>query len=295
MANQYYYFIAGLPGLGIDDTKSSITVEMFLQDASKQLSGADYRLLKLLRLPDDLDNLLRSMYNREDEFKTDSEYPKEFWQEYLAFVRQKAQDTNMALPAKFKALPGFVHNIVLDCYAREEMPALIKVEHQLLAALYDYCGKHSNAFIRDWFAFEATLKNILIAINGRKHEVPYADFLIGEGELVEKLAKSHAPDFGLGKENELFESLWRLWEQNNILYRERGYDVLRWKWIDAQNFFQYFNIDRILGYFCKLRILERWLKMDPSLGKDIFQDTLDALENSFSFPPQFKVKSISNK
>jgi hypothetical protein len=51
-------------------------------------------------------------------------------------------------------------------------------------------------FIRDWFAFDANLRNILTAINGRKFNLPYAQYLIGDSETVERLSKSHAADFG---------------------------------------------------------------------------------------------------
>jgi len=44
-----------------------------------------------------------------------------------------------------------------------------------------------------------------------------------------------------------------------------------------------------------LRMLNRWLKLDPVKGKEIFESTLDTLTKSFSFPEQFKVKSISKK
>jgi hypothetical protein len=53
------------------------------------------------------------------------------------------------------------------------------------------------------FNFDAHLRIFWLAINGRKFNLPYADYLVGADELTEKLAKSHAADFGLGKEDEL--------------------------------------------------------------------------------------------
>ncbi len=94
-----------------------------------------------------------------------------------------------------------------------------------LKKFYAWTAKSSNEFIKDWFAFDAHLKNILTAINGRKFNLPYAQYLIGESETVEKLSKSHTADFGLGKEDDLYNALVRIYEQNNILYRERGYDI----------------------------------------------------------------------
>ena len=175
------------------------------------------------------------------------------------------------------------------------MPSYLDSQHKLLETVYDYCSSLPNKFMKHWFELNRDIRNILTAINGREHNIPFAKYLVGTDDLVSRLAQSHATDFGLGKEHELFESVYRIWEQNNILYRERGYDLLRWKWIDSQNFFNYFNIDRILGYYAQLRILERWQGMEPTLGKEVFHDTMDNLVNSFKFPEQFNVKLINKK
>jgi hypothetical protein len=219
------------------------------------------------------------------------EHSLAFWQEFIAFMRRKAGEGNLGLPGEFRTLPGFIHEIVLNQFRQEELPPLLKTEYELLNAYYACCAGSPNRFLRAWSNYNRDLRNILIAINGRHHKIDYAPWLISANDLTEQLRRSNAADFGLGKEHELFENLLRIWEQNNILYRERGYDILRWKWIEAQNFFQYFNIDRVLGYWCKLSILDRWVNLDPGLGKDLFQDTLDSLENSFTFPQHFNIKS----
>lgn len=290
MQNQYYYFIAGLPGLSMDDTKASISPAQFLEDAGVQLSDADFMLLQLLRLPGDLDNLLRAAYQTEKDFVPDAIHSENYWLEYLDFQKQKASNHNLIIPDEFRDLPDFVHEITLKLFVDEAPPPFLETESALLNAFYAHTAKHKNAFIRKWFAFNAELQNIIIAINGRKFEVPFAQYLIGSGDLVQSLSKSHAADFGFGKEYELFEAVSRIYEQNNLLFRERGFDILRFKWIDNQNFFEYFNIDRILGYYSKLRIQHRWLSLDADTGKDMFFDVLNDLGNSFTFPPEFDIK-----
>jgi len=198
-------------------------------------------------------------------------------------------------PAEFEVLPDFIKEIVINALQQEELQPLPQTELALLKKFYAWTAKSSNEFIRDWFAFDAHLRNILTAINGRKFNLPYAQYLIGEGETLEKLSKSHTADFGLGKEDDLYNALVRIYEQNNILYRERGYDILRWRWVEDYNFFNYFNIDRILGYYCQLRILARWIKSSPELGKEVFNTILSDLNNSFSFPEDFNIKSTQRK
>lgn len=292
MSRDYFYFISGLPNLNFEDSKLAYSPEQFRTEAAAQLSESDFRFLEILHLPQDLENLLRLVYKSEKDFNPEGLYPDSHWEAYLEFLRRKLDKPDLACPPEFSILPDFVGNTLLRILQQEDMQSLLKTEGELIRQFYAWTARHENDFLAKWFDFDAHLRNILVAINGRKFNLPYADYLVGEDELTEKLAKSHAADFGLGKEDELFESLIRIYEQNNLLYREKTYDILRWKWIDNQNFFNYFNIDRILGYYCKLRILSRWLKADPNWGKEVFHDTLNALENSFTFPEDFNIKSV---
>ena len=295
MRNQYYYFVTGLPALNIDDNKVQINTSDFLMQAHQHLSAGDFRLLTLLCLPEDSELLLRIIYGSVNENVTPDECSLTFWQNYVELMKKKAADPGVALPKEYRAYPDIFHATVLEIFQAEEMPSYLDSQHKLLETVYDYCSSLPNKFLKHWFELNRDIRNILTAINGREHNIPFAKYLVGTGGLVAKLAQSHAADFGLGKEHELFESVYRIWEQNNILYRERGYDLLRWKWIDSQNFFNYFNIDRILGYYAQLRILERWQGMEPTLGKEVFHDTMDNLVNSFKFPEQFNVKLINKK
>lgn len=291
MAKQYYYFIAGLPAVSMDDTKLIYSPQQFRIDAVAQLSNQDMELLYLLHLPDDLGNLLNILYKTGKELSPEGLLSDEYWTGWLEYLRAKSENKDLARPEAYQNLPDFVERIILDAIAAEELPDFSVTEHALLSAFHIYCEQHSNSFVSAWFAHERNIRNILLAINARHHELPFAQYLIGNDETVQNLAKSHAQDFNLGKDHPLFDPLIRIWEQNNILYRERGYDVLRAKWIDNQNFFEYFNIDRILGYYTKLRLVSRWINADPDHGKEIFQDTLDKLENSFSFPEDFNIKT----
>ncbi len=292
MSPDYFYFIAGLPNLSFEDSKLSYAPEQFRQDAKAQLSADDYSSLEDLHLGAGIDSLLNVLYKTETKAVTESLIFPDFWDNFIGFHKEFISNSNLELPAEFKSLPPFIGKILHEALSQDELPPRMQLESYMFNQFYAWAENHRNHFISKWFSFDAHIRNILAAINGRKFNLPYAKYLNGAGDLVDKLAKSHAADFGLGKEDELFESLLRIYEQNNILYRERSYDILRWKWIDNQNFFNYFNIERVLGYYCKLRILNRWLKADVNLGKEVFHDTLNAMENSFSFPEEFNIKGI---
>lgn len=289
-AAQYYYFVTGLPNLGYEDAKAAFSPASFMKEAAEKLNNRDMKLLQLLYLPDDLQNLLTLVYDQKREWIPDTPISREDWEELIAFLKPNP-DNDIRKPASLvKLLPAFVSPMIKELLALPELPKALDWESKLFSAFYEYATHHRNRYVRSWFTFNRDMQNVLIAINGRKYEYNYAPFLMGEGEVVEKLARSTAADFGLGKQYPLYETLYRIYDQYGIVDRERNYDALRWRWIDSQNFFEYFNIDRILGYFCKLRIQDRWLKLDVDSGKEIFFDTLNALENSFSFPEEFDLK-----
>jgi len=290
MAKQYYYFIAGLPSISLDDTKLMYSPESFREDAKAQLSKEDYALLKLLHLPQDLLVLLDVLYKQEKDADPEALHDLEYWHTYRDYLIAKADNKTLPTPPMFIELPDFIQNIVIPALQLEDMPPRTELEHSLISAFFSFVVSHPNAFISQWFDLQRQIRNILTAINGRNHDLEYARYLIGDGDDVLQLSKSHAADFGLGKDHPVFDPIQRIWEQNNILYRERGYDIFQAKWIDQQNFFEYFNVDRILGYYSKLRLIHRWLQADAELGKEVFQDTLDKLENSFSFPEDFNIK-----
>lgn len=292
---QYYYFISGLPGLSIDDAKQSYSTAAFREDASKHLSAADYKLLLSLHLPDELDILLRLIYNGVLPEKPVSVYPEKYWERFLAYCKELVQNQDIKEPAEFKDLPGFISAKVVELFSQEELPPYHTTDHSFIQDAYEYLEQSGNKFIKAWFEYDAQIRNIVIAINGREHNYDFKPYLVGHKEYVDSIRRSTATDFGLGKDVETYDAVWRIYDQNNILYRERSYDVLRWKWIDAKLFFEYFSVDKILGYYSKLRILERWTSMDTDSGKESFYDTLNALSESFKIPGEFSVKALKDK
>ena len=288
---QYYYLICGLPVITLDDAKLPFSLEDFRLDAKKHLSTKDYRLLELIHLPDELEILLKLIYKQSVPAELISIYPEGWWEDFLDLHQQKLGNPQLKLPKSYSKVPDFVSRELSRLLALEDLPDYNSADHDLLNACFTWLKDAPNKLLKNWFEHEVLIRNILMAINGRAHSYEYAHYLIGEGEIVDKLARSNSADFGLSKQSELFDELYRAYEQNNILYREKAYDVIRWKWVDNNTFFEYFSIDKILGYYCKLKLLARWATFDTNAGKESFHDALDKMESSFVIPPEFTVRS----
>ncbi len=287
MAKEYYYLVAGLPNITFDDSKLPKTPAALMTEAANHLSYKDYARLRALFIPVDLDNLINILFQNEAEYDERGLIGKERWIEIIESIRKQRNNYNYQGIAD---LPGFIEEHIRQFLDTEDELPPFTWEHSITTAFYQWASAQDNRFLNKWFAFNCDLKNIIIALNGKRFDFKYDSQLIGDNEIVEKLTKSGASDFGLGKQFPLFDVILRIFEVKDILDRERGYDALRWKWIDEQTFFDYFTVDKVLGYMCKLMILARWMALDPATGRDIFHDTLNELENSFAFPEEFDLK-----
>ena len=67
----------------------------------------------------------------------------------------------------------------------------------------------------------------------------------------------------------------------DILKRERGLDDLRWQKIDELTVLDVFDIEAILGYVAKLKIIDRWLQLDPDSGRALFRRLVDDIRSTY--------------
>lgn len=289
MRKEYYYFVAGLPDIGFEEGKLPLAPEGFFREAETHLDRGDLERLRLFLLPDEIESLLAVLFKTGRETGDDALVSREEWQAFADSLKPDQEPGQPQAPAAFERLPAFVAELTAEFLRDAAVKSRPEWELRFLRAFHEFAAGLPEGFLREWFAFDRDMRNVLAALAGRKAGIPYADHLVGTGEAVEKLRTSQAPDFGLGREAPLVETLSRIMDQTDIVDRERALDALRWKWIDGRNFFEYFTVDRVIGYYAQLRILDRWARLDPESGRAVFFETLSALEASFRFPEDFSL------
>lgn len=290
MRKEYYYLVAGLPDIGFEEGKLPLAPEEFLREAEIHLDRGDMERFRLFLLPDEIDNLLAILFGTGQELADNALVSKEEWQAFIDALKPEQETASPHPPAPFEHLPAFVAELTADYLRGDAAKARPCWELRFVRAFHEFAAGLPDGFLREWFAFDRDMRNVLAALAGRKAGVAYADHLVGSGEAVDKMRTSQAPDFGLGREVPLVETLSRIMDQPDVVDRERALDALRWKWIDGRNFFEYFTVDRVIGYHAQLRILDRWARLDPESGRAVFFETLSSLENSFRFPEDFSLK-----
>jgi hypothetical protein len=268
---QYYYLVAGLPDLVLDQSKRPFTLSAFRQELKTHLHPDDYQLIEFFFLPADNYNLFHLL--KKTEFA---------WDENGRFT---ADELTEALREP-DALPEYMQRFIAAYQAQEPIFPNMIWRNQLTWLYCDYVLESTKGFMYELYTFERDLRNLLTGLAVRRNKLSLEGQLIGDYPLTAAIRSSHARDFGLSGEYPYIERLLQ-WEDNNWLERELALDAMRWNNIDQCNTFNYFTVEVLLGYLIKLMILERWSPLDKVDGEAAFRQLVGNLENSVQFTSEF--------
>lgn len=280
--NQYYYFVAGLPDFEFDSMKLPFTVEEFREMLNDVLKSSDKKLLDNYFLIRDNDNLLHFLKNKEANF----ELLGKLTPEDIANTVSKVKEN---IPIKEKSIPPYFEDYIKRWLGEENPHEGGKLWEDLLTSLYmDYGMQVKNTLMSGWFELNLNIGNILTAIYARKYQLPVAKFIVGNNRVAKIIRENaNARDFGLSLELEYFDALQRISEEEDIYERERRIDKFRWEWLEDNTVFDYFNVEYIFAYLCKLQILERWVSLNAEEGEQIFRDLINNLKNETKIPDKY--------
>lgn len=274
---KYYYLIAGLPNIALDDSKLAFSVTDFRTEMEGQLSASDKKLIDLFYLKYDNKNLLAyaKSPDRDPDERGSIAYD-EFNALYKALKEEEKVPENAHIPPYFEAF--FRMYLAEEDKADKAAGETIPWEDRLAALYYAHALKNRNAFVAAWFELNLNINNVLTAITARKYGLDKAAYIIGDNEVAESLRSSNARDFGLGDSVDYLPELQRIAEETDLLAREKKLDMLRWKWLDEQTFFKPFDIESVFAYLVKLEMIERWVSLDKATGEETFRRLVGAMK-----------------
>lgn len=137
----------------------------------------------------------------------------------------------------------------------------------LNADFYAAALKNRNDFIRKYFEYDLLVRNTRTVWLNRS---------LGRDELTDTvtLPGMEDPDpFEVQAINEVLS-------RSDILERERELDTLMWNRIEEINVMKVFDLDVILGFTACLKIVDRWLKLDPETGRGLFRKLVEEIRSS---------------
>ena len=270
---EYHYLVAGLPDIVIDQGKVKLKVADFKEELREHLHPEDFQLVELPFLRFDNLNLLNLLQKTGEPWDAMCNFSEEQ-------MIQGLDDPSVGLPSY---MPVFA------AAYRETAPIVSSMswENQLAKLYYEYVLPKTEGFLHEWFSFDRDVKNLLTAMSARRHGLSLSGQLVGRNDVTEAINKSHARDFGLANEYPYIEQLLKIEEQPDILEQERDIAHLKWDYLEDLNTFNYFTIDKILGFLLKLISYERWAMLDPAEGRAIFKQKIESMEYSLEFPKEF--------
>jgi len=139
----------------------------------------------------------------------------------------------------------------------------------LSAGFYSKAAESPSRFIREYFCFDLFVRNAKVRYLNQtlKRE---------EGKDVVTVEALSGKDFE--SESQLTEIL----TLNDILEKERALDRLYWEKIEDITVFEYFSLDAILAFIAKLKIIDRWHKLDEESGRQLFRKLVNQVTETYT-------------
>ena len=170
----------------------------------------------------------------------------------------------------------------LDDHDQELVEFLLKgfSEKELDADFYAQALRNRNRFLREYFRFDLNLRNAKVRyLNAQLGREPDQDVMTGEDP--------EAPDVDIdgfrfnGGEFEEMLQVENILTGTDLVAREKGLDDILWEKIDSLSTFHYFDIEAILAYIAKLRIVTRWLNLDEEVGREQFRRLIKEVRGTY--------------
>ena len=277
----YYYLVAGLPDLTLEDSKLSYTVADFKTEFYPHLSPADKRLVDLFYLKHDNANVLKLLRDKDAHLDTCGNYSPDTLAEYIAALKDGDH-----LPDS--VFPSYLSTFITEYFSQSVEGANQLPEDRLASLYYAYAMRCKNRFVSRWFEFNLTVNNVLVALAGRKYKMDVSSMIVGDTEVCEALRTSNARDFGLGTELDYLDPVMKLAEVDDLVEREKKLDQLRWAWMEEATLFDYFTIERLFVFLLQVEMIERWLSLDKEKGNQLFRQLIATLKDEVQIPEEFK-------
>lgn len=157
-------------------------------------------------------------------------------------------------------------------------------EEQRATLYYEYGMKSRNKFVREWFEFNLNVNNILTAIICRNNGWDIRKAVVGNNSVAESIREnSTVRDFNLKAILDYYPTLQQIIDTENLMEREQKIDALKWQWLEDNSFFNFFGIEKIISFYIRCSLLERWNILTIEEGERIFREIIDNLKKDVKF------------
>ena len=137
-------------------------------------------------------------------------------------------------------------------------------ENTLGADFYDKAGQSKNRFIREYFDFDGRLRNMKVNYLAKRLGKKGEDYVV---ELPEA-------DFEESKQIE------EILADADFVEREQKMDELKWEKASGIARMDYFNMNAILAFLVKAKMVQRWAELDAAKGQEMFKKLVQEIRGT---------------
>ena len=139
-------------------------------------------------------------------------------------------------------------------------------EETLGAEFYKKAAESKNRFIREYFDFDARLRNMKVAYLAKRLDKKGDDYFVDMPEV----------DF------EEYQQIKDILENADFVLREQKMDELKWEKASDIARMDYFNMNAILAFLAKAKTVQRWAELDPTKGQEMFEKLVKEVRGTFA-------------
>lgn len=139
---------------------------------------------------------------------------------------------------------------------------------KLNAGFYRACIGSGSRFLREYFLFDLFLRNT---------KVEYLNASLGRPEGKDVLLLEELEDYEFEQKEEIVGIL----SGTDIIGREKGLDMAIWEHVEEVTTMDVFDMDAILGFIARLKIIDRWDKLDPETGAELFRRLIKEIRATY--------------
>ena len=143
-------------------------------------------------------------------------------------------------------------------------------EENLTPHFYRAAMRCKNRFIRLYFALDLEIRN---------RKVDFVSEKLGKDGDNYRMEVKDAIDLDLS--NEQLTRLTEIFANKNILEKEQMLDKFKWEYISDLNPYGTFDMDVILAFLAKGKLIDRWNKLDRAVGEEMFRKLVDEVRGTF--------------
>ena len=272
----YYCLVAGLREYTLDADTKGFDAREIIDEILEELTGADARVVRLLYGYYDCENIIALRASREA-YNPLGNLTREQLEAELS--EPKVLPERMARVIKAYAIAEQAEGEPDDEQWAKGVTLEQSFERSLFEAYYEECAHSSSRFLREWAAFDRTLRNISAVAVARATGRAASSVTVGEGEIVEQLQRSSAADFGLRGELQYIDAvIAAVNDEHNLVEKEHKIDLVRWEQALDLAARDYFDINAILSYLVRVNIVARWALLDPKRGREMLDRIMSELD-----------------